>query len=678
MRSRGAAVGARRVVIARILLLLPFIALAARAAWLSVDERAGARGQDQMGASIALPPERGVIYDRNGAELALSVDAPSVYVDARALGDPRQTVRALAGALGVRPGAIARRIEGRSRFVFVKRWVSEEQARRVRALGLDGVGILDEPRRVYPNRALAAQLIGFANIDGRGVRGIEQVEDAWLRGTARRVPVERDARGRLLASAGVERWMTAGGDVALTIDSALQADAEAALAAVVERTGAKGGVVISLDPATGDILALAEAPSFDPNRFRELDYRATRSRSFLDAADPGSTLKSFLMAAALERSSVTPDQEFDCEGGSYKVPGSVIHDSHPHGILTVSQVLQVSSNICSVKIAFAVGPRAHFETLHRFGFGKVTGIGFPGESAGVVRPWKEWRPLDHATIAFGQGVSVTPIQLAAAMATLANGGEWLRPRVVKARRAARRPWQAAASGSSRRAVRRETAAAVLEMMELVVTPEGTARRAALRDVRVAGKTGTAQKFDRETGSYFDNRFEAWFMGAVHADDPRLVIVAGIDEPRRPFHTGGAAAAPLFAQVATAQLARIGIFTEPRFDTPGLSPARLEKTRVAARTPPEPGRASAPTPPVASPPPAAAVTGKPANSRVVSIGDRLLLPDFRGLSEREVRRITADSSLEVKMTGRGRAVSQDGSRSGLLAHGAAPTGHLDLE
>jgi cell division protein FtsI (penicillin-binding protein 3) len=427
---------ARRVAVARILLLLPFIVLAARAAWLASDERAGARGAHQTGTSVALPPERGVITDRNGAELALSVDAPSIYVDARTLTDPRRTAAALAGPLGVGSHAIFARIAERKGFVFVKRWVSDEQARRVKALGLDGVGILPEPRRVYPNRGLAAQLIGFANIDGHGVRGIEQVEDAWLRGTARRVPVERDARGRLLASPGVERWMTAGGDVALTIDAALQADAEAALADAVKRTGARGGVVISLDPGTGDILALAEAPSFDPNRFREVDYRATRSRSFLDAADPGSTLKSFLMAAALERGAVTEDQTFDCEHGSFAVPGSVIHDSHPYDVLTVPEILQVSSNICSAKIAFALGRQAHFESLRRFGFGEVTGVGFPGESAGVLRPWKEWRPIDHATIAFGQTTPPSPSARAWASRPCSSPPAWP-------------PWPTAASGCSR-------------------------------------------------------------------------------------------------------------------------------------------------------------------------------------------------------------------------------------
>jgi cell division protein FtsI (penicillin-binding protein 3) len=645
-------VGARRLLAARILLLLPFVALATRAAHLSVDERGSARGVAQTQRVLQLAPERGVIFDRNGAELALSVDAPSVYVNPSGLGDVDDTARRLAGVLGSDRRSLAKRLSGRRSFAFLSRWVTDEQARRVKALGLDGVGVLLEPRRVYPNRGLAAQIVGFANIDGMGVRGIEQQEDAWLRGTRRLLPVERDGDGRLLVNAGEERWSTAGGDIALTIDAALQANAEAALRAAVEATGARGGVAISMNPHTGDILALAETPAFDPNHFRKLDYRTTRS-----------------------------DERFDCENGTFRVPGSIIHDSHPHGVLTAAEILQVSSNIGAAKIAFALGPRAHFEALRRFGFGEATGIGFPAESAGMLRPWKQWRPLDHATIAFGQGVGVTPIQLAAATAAIANGGEWVRPRLVAARRVPRASWQPTRVEVVRRVVRPETAAAVLAMMEGVVGPEGTARRAALRGVRVAGKTGTAQKFDPATGTYADDRFAAWFVGVVPAEDPKLVIVAGIDEPRRPVHTGGAAAAPLFARMATAQLARFGIVTEPKTGVPRYTPKAETPTLIASAAGRETAATPSPVAPRATPAAplprttqsnanATEVSEKAAGSRsanqLVSVGDRMLLPDFRGLTRSEVRQITARTPLDVKMTGHGRAVAQEPPAGTILA------------
>jgi len=703
MRSPGVGVGTRRILVARILLILPFLALSVRAAHLAVDERGIERGASQTNRTIALAPERGVIYDRNGSELVLSIDAPSIYANPAAIRDKSGTARQLAKVLGRESAKIAARISGTRSFAFVSRWVSEEQAKRIRALGMDGIGVVYEPRRVYPQGSMAASLLGFTNIDGVGVRGLEQQLDDWLRGTALRLPAERDARGRLLIDAGKERWSTAGGDVALTIDAAFQADAEAALRSAVEATGAHGGVAISLDPRTGDILAMAEAPGFDPNRFREIDYRATRSHGFLDASEPGSTMKAFLMAAALENGTTTPDDRYDCENGEFKVPGSTIHDSHPHGELTASEILQVSSNIGATKIAFALGPRAHSDVLERFGFGSATGIGFPGESAGLLRPWQTWRPLDHATIAFGQGIAATPIQIAAATAALANGGEWVQPRLVKATRVARGRWQPAAPPPRHRAVRPDVAAAVVTMMERVVAPGGTARRAALRGVRVAGKTGTAQKLDSKTGTYADDRFVAWFIGIVPADDPQLVIVAGIDEPRRPQHTGGAAAAPLFAQLAASQLARFGIVTEPDSDAPEFQPIPDVRTLTADVAEP---RAATPAvtaepAPIATPQPidvaaAPAEFAKPAIAtttarsvlatatapapesrprvrvkeplhrssaaqlakQLTPIGDRMLLPDFRGLTPAEVRKITANTELGVKMSGRGRAVEQD--------------------
>jgi len=668
-----------RIRVAQLLLLIPFLLLAARAAHLTSDERGYARGISQTQRVLKLAPERGAITDRNYAELALSIEAPSIYADPSSMSDIPATARKLARALDMDRNALIKRLAARRSFVFVSRWVTPSQAQRVAELDLEGVGIQLEPRRTYPNRRLAAPLMGFVNIDGIGVRGVEQQEDEWLKGSPRRVAVERDARGRLLASAGYEQWDTSGGDIALTIDAALQADAESALAAAIESTGAKGGIAISMDPHTGDVLALAEAPSFDPNHFRKLRYGDTRLRSFLDASDPGSAMKAFLLAIALEREIVTPDDRFYCENGSFRVPGSVIHDSHPHGELTVREILQVSSNICSVKIAFALGAQSHFEGLRKFGFGAVTGVGFPGESSGVLRPWQRWRPLDHATIAFGQGMTVTPIQLAAATAALANGGLLVKPRLVLARRAAKGGWQPTEIARPERVISTESAASVLSMMEGVVSAEGTARRAALRDVRVAGKTGTAQKFDADTGTYSDDRYTAWFIGVVPADDPKLVIVAAVDEAKRPHHTGGAAAGPLFAKMASAQLARFGIFTEPQIAVPRYTPEIESETStlVAATSAREDVAAPPPVsaglvPPKAEPAPtpapraiervAVAAPSPVADSEpapeVMIMGNRMLLPSFRGLTPTQVTAMTAQTPLAVKMTGRGRAVTQE--------------------
>jgi cell division protein FtsI (penicillin-binding protein 3) len=640
---------------------------------------------------LTLAPERGTIVDREGAALAISVGAPSVYAIPSEIKQVDRTARQLARVLGIDARALAARLRDHPGFLFLARWVSPQRAERVSNLKLPGVDVLHEPRRTYPHRELAAQIVGFANIDGVGVRGIEQQEDDWLRGTARSLPAERDARGRLLISVGEQQWNSAGGDIALTLDAALQAEAEAALGEAIEETGARGGVVISMDPRSGDILALAEAPRFDPNRFRELEYEATRSRAFLDAAEPGSTLKAFLVAAALETQAVTAEQRFDCEDGSFRIPGKTIRDTHPHGVLSTAEILRVSSNIGATKIARVLGAHAHYEMLRRFGFGESTQSRFPDESAGVLRPWRRWTGVDHATIAFGQGVGVTPIQLAAATAALANGGDWVRPRLVAARRAAGGPWRPTEWERVRRVLRPETAAAVLAMLERSASSEGTGRQATLRGVRVAGKTGTAQKFDPESGRYAQDRFRTWFIGAVPADDPelRMVIVTGLDEPRRPSHTAGATAAPLFARVAAAQLSRFGISTAPQHTWPRSVPTQVARVARGSASGPAPAAlapvsAAAPVVESKKTDPAAPGSAAPAagGSKTVAPGavapsggaptkpapktafelarlsDRVLLPDFLGLTVAEVKQMTAGGDFDLQISGRGRAVEQD--------------------
>jgi cell division protein FtsI (penicillin-binding protein 3) len=675
---RGASLRAR---ICGALLLLAFLALSGRAAHLGVVDRRGAeRGDAQTGTVLRLAPARGTILDKSGRELAVTVPAPSVYAVPRELKDPGRTAQALARALGVPVERVRTRLARKAPFVFVERWLSPAQAAAVSKLELAGVGLVPEPRRAYPQGALAGQLVGFSNIDGEGARGIEQMEDAWLSGRAQRVAVERDARGRLLAFADYDPRSSAGGDVALTLDAALQAEVEAALVEVVKATGAKGGLVIALDPGSGDVIALAEYPGFDPSAFRTTPYPATRSRAFLDAADPGSTAKPFVVAAALERGVLGLRETIDCENGSYRIPGKTLRDTHPHKLLDPSGILRVSSNVGAAKIAFRVGPEHHFALLRAFGFGSTTGSRFPDESNGLLRPWREWRPIDHATIAFGQGMAATPIQLANAFAVLASGGEWRAPRLIAARREPDGGWEHLPASAPRRVLPGEVAKNVLGMLETVVGPEGTGRRAGLVGLRVAGKTGTAQKLEPD-GSYSQGRYQAWFVGAVPADRPRLVIAAMVDEPRGYIHTGGATAAPLFAKVAAAALARDGILTEPELPLPEwaradwvppwktsarqATPAAVKQARASVSAPPK----AAVTAPRAKPAPAAREADRSATrseprpasreaSGVVRLGDRVLLPDFRGLTPEQVRAQLAAHGIALQVSGSGRAVAQD--------------------
>jgi len=629
---------AQRVAAIRALGLLAFLALAARAAHLTMIEEQGHElGRRQVHTHLELPPARGAIYDRRGVELAVTTQSPSVYAIGREIDAAGR--RALARALQTTSAAVDARLADRRGFTFIARWVDADAAERVARLGLAGVGLVSEPRRAYPAGALAGHLLGFADIDGEGVRGIEQLEDRWLSGTRLVVPVERDGGGQLLARSPLRPADAAGGDVALTLDASLQAEAESALQRAIEASGARGGVVVTLDPETSDVLALAEAPAFDPNAFRTTPYADSASSAFLVAREPGSTLKVFLAAAALDERVVRPGEPLATAGGSLQIPGKTIRDHRDYGPLDLAGMLRVSSNVGAVLVGRSLGRERHYRALRRFGFGQPTGSRFPSESAGLLRPWQQWRPLDHATISFGQGINVTPVQLATATAALAHDGEWRTPRLVLARRLAGRDWDYSEPAPPRRVVSRAAARATLAMMREVVGPGGTGRRADLAGLAVAGKTGTAQKLDEHTRRYASDRYVAWFIGVVPADAPRLVIVVALDEPER-VHTGGLVAAPLFARVAAAQLAHLGIITRPQ--TIGAAPA----VPMLAEAEPAPA-------------PRAAL-------EIARIGDRIMVPDFHGHLLAEVRQITAAHALALHASGSGRAVSQDPAPGTILS------------
>jgi len=656
MRAADLRSASRRIAFVRAGLLVLFVVMAARAAHLSaVAKRGSERGARQTTATLELPATRGLIVDRSGVELALTVHAPSVYVIPPELEQDLETRAALAQALKIDPARIEKRLRGRQRYTFIARWVSEEIAASVLALDLPGVGVVREPRRAYPAGALAASILGFADIDGDGVRGIEQQEDAWLRGSRVRTPVTRDALGRLISHTVVEPLDAAGGDVALTIDVSMQAEAEAALADALERSGAKGGCVITLDPHSGEILALAEAPSFNPNEFRNVAYADTRSRAFVDAVEPGSTFKAFLMAVALDEGVIRVDERIDTGNGELRIPGKRIRDHDAYGVLDPTGVLRVSSNIGAVKVAMMLGKHPYYQALRRFGFGSSTRSGFPTESAGLLRSSNDWKEIDHATIAYGQGVSVTVIQLASAMAVLAGGGEWRQPHLVKARRKGTTDWEPVGNLAHHPVITKQSADAVLEMLESVVSSEGTARRAGLAGLRVAGKTGTAQKFDRQLGRYSQTRYSAWFMGAAPADDPQLVIVALLDEPQGSAHGCGDVAAPLFARGP-----RDSVLAEAQH---AAKPARqVADPRVSAPPPTTSDmRASGGDRRLA----VSEASNDIAAERVYPSKSAVMIPDYRGETVESVRSMATRDALMIEVVGDGLAIEQEPSPGTVL-------------
>jgi cell division protein FtsI (penicillin-binding protein 3) len=546
--------------------VLAAVAIARRAFVLQV-EQAGLlrdRAEDQTLRQVEVRPHRGRILDRNGHELASTAELDSVACNPRVLLSVPGAVKRLAAALRLEARPLERNLEraseARRYFAWIKRTISPEESARVRALALNGVRLTREPARIYPQKDLGAPLLGHANIDGMGIEGVEKAFDGHLRGTAGRQWGLKDGSGRdLLLDGRVDPKTTAGEDVRLTLDTYLMHVSQSALAAGVKAWNAKGGTAIILDPRTGDLLALASVPSYDANDPGDAVARGfTRNRAITDAYEPGSTLKTITLAATLDAGRVTPGERFDCQSGRPLYIGRTpIRDDHPEGVLTAAAVFQRSSNIGTVKIAQRLGKQRLYEALLRFGFGRRTGIGLEGEAAGVVHPVQKWGDIHLANIAFGQGLTVTPLQMVAAIAAIANGGVYKAPRlaleVIHPDGRAEPLPPTPGARPEQRVVSAETARTMLAIMRGVTGETGTARRAAIAGYEVAGKTGTAQKV-------VNGRYAAWvasFIGALPADDPRLVIGIVIDEPE-PEHRGGMVAAPVFKQVAEAAMRYLAV------------------------------------------------------------------------------------------------------------------------
>lgn len=519
--------------------------------------------EEQYLRSVRLAPKRGTVFDRHGAELAVSVDVDSVWASPSELrrenGDPNAVATQLAALLGVDRERIATRLASDRHFVWIKRHITPELAQRVSDAELPGVHLDREARRFYPNRELAAHVLGFANIDGEGIEGLELSLEEQLRGSRHTVPAVRDRRGRVVYSDSLlDDSVGQGADVTLTIDRTIQRVAERELALAVQTYEAKAGSVVVMDPRTGEILAIADYPTFDPNAPGRYPASHRRNRAVTDRFEPGSTVKPFTVAAALSSGTIRPEQSIDCEGGAMQVDEYVIHDTTPHEQLTPAQILAYSSNIGTAKIGGSLGREGLYRAFRAFGFGETTGLPLPGEVSGSLRHFRRWYEMDAATISFGQGVSVTSVQLASAMGALANGGVLVKPTLVRRITSARgEVLEEHRPEARRRVVSERTARLVSDMLTAVTGPGGTATEAAIDGYLVAGKTGTAQKADYVGGGYARDRWVASFVGYVPADRPRLVISVVIDEPVI-AHYGGVVAGPVFRRVGEQALRHLGV------------------------------------------------------------------------------------------------------------------------
>lgn len=518
------------------------------------------RALRQQERTLSLNPVRGSILDARGRVLAESIAAESIYADPQSVGDPHVAAKRIAAVPGI--GTSAKEIEARLRgdggFAWIARQVPLEVAAQVKALKIPGVDFLEEHRRSYPRETLAANVVGYIGLDGEGLAGVEHSLDEYVKGRAGKVTILRDARRGmyLVGGEGANRPVD-GHHVVLTIDSVVQFITERALARAVEKYRANGGTAIVMDPHTGDILALASLPTFDPNRFRDFPPASWRNRAVQDSYEPGSTFKIVTAAAALDQGVVTPSQLIDCNNGSIEIANVSIreHDGHRYGVMSFEDVLVHSSNVGTVKVGLSLGQARFFDYIRRFGFGSRTGIPLPGEAAGLVRPTSKWSMLSNASISFGQEIGTTPLQIVRAVATVANGGVRVEPRIVDRvvddeGKIIYRPETPAPV----RVISEKTAALLNEMLKSVVA-RGTGKNAALDEHVVAGKTGTAQKAGR--GGYSADRFVASFAGYVPADRPRLAILVVVDEPRNGQY-GGTIAAPVFREVAEASLRYLGV------------------------------------------------------------------------------------------------------------------------
>ncbi len=642
--------------------------------WYELAER-------QRQRRLHIQPKRGTIYDRNGAPLAESVEVPSISMDAvemmRGIEDKYVSMRMrgyaerIAEAVNLPVEEVVEKIGRKRRFVWLKRRVSEDEVAKVRALSdksqrypIRGLTIEGEGRRFYPNRELAGPLLGFVSPDGEGKEGLELSLEPHLKGRASEVRGLRDRSGRLIFSQGMDNDQAlAGHNIYLTIDKGIQFTAERELESAIKTYEAIGGSIVVVEPSTGEVLAMASGPGYNPNDYSESTPDQRRNRCVVDRFEPGSTMKVFAIATALAHKSVAPTASIYCEAGHMAIDNIIIHDTHVNKWLTPTQILSVSSNIGTAKIALGLGESKLYEGLRRFGFGDTTGIPVPGESMGVLRPRaRPWVQVETASASFGQGISVTALQLAMAMTAVANGGKLLEPILLKrVTDGTGITLTESAVNVRREAIPAHISKMMSEMLVSVTEGEGTGVEAAIPGFKVAGKTATAQKIDPATGKYTDTHYVASFVGFVPAEKPRVAIAVVLDEPMGGMYAGGSVAAPVFRRVGEMALRYLGVM--PRGNLPVKLSEVSERAKdgdPATNTYQVLGEIKAAQAPVQ-----AVVTP----SAPLKAGE-VRMPDMAGFPAREAIKTTVGLGLAPTVEGTGRLSRQEPPAGSVLPKGAS--------
>lgn len=515
---------------------------------------------DQYEKSLTTSGKRGIIYDRNMREMAVSVKVTSIAAYPSRIKDIKANAQALAKILKLDGREIKKQLTTDKSFVWIKRKTTAKETSQVKELNLPGIDFVQEFNRYYPNTTLAAQALGFTGLDGEGLEGIEFYYNRQLTGTHKNFTVFKDALGNEFNPENRPLATDSGHNLVLTIDSTVQYITESALQQAVDQYSAKSALAVVMQPQTGSLLAIAHYPTVNPNSYLEYDRFRWRNRAITDPFEPGSTIKIFSAAAALEYGNIKQDDIFYCENGAYKIGKNVVHDIRRHGWLSLQQIVKFSSNIGAAKVGEKVGAKKLYRTFRSFGFGEKTGIDCPGETTGSLSHYSSWSDIDIGAVSFGHGISVSAVQLITAVSAIANDGILMKPYIVKEVTdqngltvKAFHPQQV------RRAVSARTAGIVKKIMKTVISEGGTGVNAALDGYSVCGKTGTTRKLD-EDGKYSDSKHMASFVGFTPADDPQIAILVVIDEPKEIYY-GGAVAAPVFKDIAQQTLNYLNVAPE---------------------------------------------------------------------------------------------------------------------
>ncbi|MBU4310655.1 penicillin-binding protein [bacterium] len=610
------------------------LTLTIRLAYLQIVRSPELQGKAQnRWKPIKIEPQRGIIYDRRMRKLAISLSLNSLYARPKKIENKEEIAEKLSLILKKNPSPILEKLNREKNFVWLARKIPKDLAEEIKGLNIEGIGLTEESKRLYPKGSFACHLLGFAGLDDQGLEGIELLYNQYIKGTPGWILSTRDARGRSVLSGEYRFYPPSGGyDIILTIDESIQHIAERELEKVYKEQGARSATIIVMDPKTGEVLALANQPSYDLNRFEDYPSYIWRNQAVTDLFEPGSSLKIVTAAAALAEDVVKYEDRFYCENGVLRVSKDhVVHDINKYEWLTFSEVIEKSSNIGTIKIGQRLGPLKLYEYLRSFGFGSLTGVDLPGEVRGILRKPREWSDLSMAALPIGHEISVTAIQLATAASAIANGGVLVRPRVVKAVVSKEgRVVKEFEPTSIRRVISQETAYRLTDILK-GVTLKGTGTRAQVPGYEVAGKTGTAQKIDPKTKKYSQDKTTATFLGWVPADDPRILILVVVDEPKglpyegRMVRYGGLIAAPVFKEVAQRTLRYLNV-------PPGKSPTG-EIIRVS-------------------------LSDMDLRVQEIEIESREKMPDLNEKSMRETFRILSNYDLKPNFIGSGQVMRQD--------------------